>query len=187
MGVGFGAVGTSVGALFVGAGTVAVEVGVDVGAGVGVSGASVGTGEGAAGVCVGSDVASGPWESAGNGVVAAPGPGAGAAVGSKVTVDSGVSVRATSWVGVGSPQAKRAARVTRAARRNRIFTGGPFSLQVANSGPILYSGSARRPAAVVIRLPGPSFHMEVICLSQFTCQYFQPDLSCSRRRSNRTL
>ena len=49
---------------------------------------------------------------AGNGAVAAPDPGADAAVDIKVTVDSGVYVRASSWAGVGPSQARRDARVT---------------------------------------------------------------------------
>ena len=77
--------------------------------------------------------------------------------------------------------------MTRAARRDGIFTRGSFSLQVANSGPVLYFGSGCRPAPVVSALPRLSLHVEVICLSHFSCQYFQPDLACSRIRSNRTL
>ena len=119
MGTGFGAVGTSVGALFVatgagvGTGTVVAGVVVDVGAG------------------VGSDVAPGLRESVGNGAVAAPGlgvvvgtacwasAGSGAgvvALGADVapSEEDGTVVTATPGVGVCSPQASRAARITKA-------------------------------------------------------------------------
>ena len=145
----------------------------------------MGPGVGVSGVCVKTAV--GVFELVGNAGVAALGPGVGAAVGIKVTVDTGVSVRASSWVGVGSPQAMRDAGASKAPRKNGIFTSGSFSLQVANSNPTLYFRPACRPAPVVIRLPGPSLHVEVIWLSHLSCQYFQPDLSCSRIRSNRTI
>ena len=69
----------------------------------------------------------------------------------------------------------------------RSSLGSSFSLQIAISHPILYFVSAVRPRPLVIPLPRFSRHIEVICLSHFSCQYFHPDLSCSRRRSNRTL
>ena len=99
-----------------GVGLVVVPVGVVMG----ISGLEAGVGVAIA--WVGSDVASGVGELAGNALVAVPGPGADATLGIKVTVDSGVSARATSWVGVGSPQAMGTVRVTRSAKRNRIFT-----------------------------------------------------------------
>ena len=69
----------------------------------------------------------------------------------------------------------------------RSSLGSSFSLQLAISNLILYFVSAFRPAPVVSRLPQPSCHVEVIRLSHSSCQCFQPDLSCSRMRSNRTL
>ena len=125
-------VGAGFGALLVGTGIAAVGVWVDVGAGVGGSGASVGTGVSVDGVCVGSDVASGLWESVGNGVVAALGTvvsvgvACGVSVGSAAGVTglgndvepsavAGTVAAAPPGIGVVSPQASRAARITRIA------------------------------------------------------------------------
>ena len=87
-------------------GVAGVEAGIDgvVVDAVGGGGACVGIGVGGSGVGDGVVVvavfgtfgAAAGGVSSGNGVVGAPGPGAEAAVGIKVTVDSGVSVRANS-------------------------------------------------------------------------------------------
>ena len=116
---------------------------VDVGAGVGGSGASVGTGVSVAGVCVGSDVAFGPCELAGNGVVAALGTVVSVGVACGVSVCSGAGVTglgadvapsteaetvATASLGVGAwpPQASRAATITRVVHRDILKFRSPF-------------------------------------------------------------
>ena len=133
MGAGFGAVGTSVGALFVGVGTVAVGLGVDVG--VGVSGANVGTGVAAAGAGVGGIWASEVGELTGDAVVAAPGPRVAVGIVCAVSAGSGaagvglgaiVGVAAVvgAWAGVGS---EHAASVVRATRRVMVAVRNSFS------------------------------------------------------------
>ena len=136
VGAGFGAVGTSVGALFVGAGTVAVGVGVDVSAG------------------VGSDVASGAGMLAGNGVVVAPGPGVSEGSAASVTglgndvgpsVVAGTVAAAPPCVGVCSPQASRAARITRNIHSGNFSIVRPFPSLFQNSEFLMVECTRRVP------------------------------------------
>ena len=162
VGAGFGAVGTSVGALFVGAGAVARGVWVDVGAGVGGSGACVGTGVGGSGVGDGVVVASGAGVLAGNGVVAAPGPGVSVGTVCGVSVDSvagatglgndvgpsevaGTVATAPPGIGFWSPQASRAARITR-----RVH-GSSFSIKVLSFRLVGRDREFRMPECTCVR------------------------------------
>ena len=121
--------GDSVGPASVPVGVALDATGVDAGVGsvVGVSDASVGAGVAVSGVGDGVVVASGVGELAGNGVVAAlrPGvaartacsaadvPGLGADV--AASMEAGTVATASTGAGICSPQASRAARITRIA------------------------------------------------------------------------